>query len=184
MKKLVCLLLILAIIPFVNGCSKDNQSNKVSDYYSYDKKQQDEKAIEEHIYANLPSDLYVLLEDIDRERLNIYINDDKEVYISFRTISDYGIPYVAKESLPIVMSAIEDRKLTLHEFKVWKYSKGSKGYVEDSIVSWNTKDGVKGVFISEQDNDYFNPNATIDDLLEYYKEYDEFVNKLRNASKN
>lgn len=174
MKKIVCYALAATMLLTMNGCSGGTAHSALSTSEVGPAVDADE-TVREYIEANLPEDIYVLLAE-DSYLSVLEVNG--EIDITVNASSDFAIPYVAQEALPLAQEAIADAGATLGSFQAQHFRENGNGIIDGSMTNWRTRDGEKGTFVSEPDG-VTRPGMTIDDLLEYYADYDELVQDMR-----
>ena len=102
--------------------------------------------------------------------------------MSVRAYYPYAIPYVAELYLPGAQEAAEAAGVALAGFDVSSYSTNLDGSIgQRSLARWETEDGITGVFVDMTQSDkevVFEQSWTIEQLFEYYADWDDFVKKL------
>lgn len=171
MARLTCGTLAAAMLLTVAGCSGSKTDNSLAD------KLDTEDAIEAYITERVSEGCWNIL--YEENPISCLIVSE-QANVTIRTSSDFCIPSAAEELLPIVTEALAENDTTLGKVSVTYYRTNSSGVVDGSMVDWTTRDGEKGTFASEPDNTT-QTGYTVEDLQEYYKDYAELVERLRNG---
>lgn len=172
-KRLLCLLIVTGIFIALCGCG-DSGSKAPTDY-------EIQTAIKEQIEETaIPKGYATLLTDSD-DYLTVLVSDG-EVTVMVKTFMSYTIPYTAEVWLPIAQQAAEDEGVSLSSFTVYYSQKDGEG--NTVIAQWETKDGDTGTLVDQIgldlrcDDNTIKTGQTIDQLFEYYSEYDSIVNDM------
>lgn len=173
-KKIVLIsVVMLILLLFLSGCSSGEKTNSNSDYSN---QQAAKEQIFEEISNGISQETNKLLYDADS--VKVYVQNGK-VKISVRTYADFLIPTVAEEVCPIALSAIEKTDYPLEYIQITQYYENEKdGMLTDTLVSWESKDGITGTFVSAPDSEH-KVNCPVQDLYEYYSEYSDLVEKAK-----
>lgn len=137
-----------------------------------------EAAVEAHIKDSLTEECSNMLYE-GSDSVSVLIVSGK-ANIKIKAFADFCIPPVAEALLPVATEALEKNGVELGEISVTYYRMNSDGVVDGSMVDWTTKDGEKGTFASEPDG-VVEPGYSITDLQEYYKDYGELIERIRNG---
>lgn len=171
MKKTILACLCFSLLLLVGCGGKSNSSNALAE------KAATEDAIEAYIAEQVTDGCWNIL--YEEKPISVLIVNEA-ANVTIRTSSDFCIPSVAEELLPVVSEALEANGTSLGKMSFTYYRTNNSGVVDGSMVDWTTRDGEKGTFASEPD-DATNTGYTLDDLQEYYKDYEELVEKLRSG---
>ncbi len=179
-KRLLCLLVSVGMLMSLCGCGKSDSGDKGSSSQPTD--YEIRKAIEEYI-GNMPfpKGYEVLLGGLRGEEWWTVSCINGEVEVSVRARYPETIPYAAELYLPRAQEAAEAAGVPLAGFDVSSYRTNKDGIVEGSLARWETEDGITGVFVDMTQSDkevVFEQSWTIEQLFEYYADWDDFVKKL------
>lgn len=128
----------------------------------------------------IPQGYYTLLIDGD-DYLTVTVSDG-EATVTVKTLINYTIPYTAEVWLPIAQQAAEDAGATLSRFTVYFSTKTADG--ETYLAQWATTNGETGILVDQIgldlkcDTEARKPGYSIDNLFDYYAEWDETVNNM------
>lgn len=173
MKRLLCCTLAAAMLLFANGCSGGGTTNS-----DLSQKLDTEEAIVNYITDRIPDGCIYIMADVDKP-ITVLITNEK-ASVTIKASSDFCIPTLADEFIPIVKEALEENDTALGKISFSYYRTNASGIVRGSMVDWTTSDGEKGTFSHEEDG-VLKTNYTVADLHEYYKDFDELVEKLRSG---
>lgn len=180
MKKTILACLCFSLLLLLAGCGgKSGSSGNLTE------KAATEDAIEAYITERVTDGCWNILyaEDTDAKgdgsAISVLIVNE-QASVTIRTSSDFCISSAAEELLPVVLEALEENDTDLGKISFTYYRKNNSGIVDGSMVDWTTRDGEKGTFVSEPD-DATHTGYTLEDLQEYYKDYEELVEQLRNG---
>lgn len=178
-KMAVCCSLAAIILLTLGGCKGKSSNNLTAELETED-------AIKTYIEERVTKECVNILysEDVDAkgdgEPVSVLIiNENASVTIRVR--ADFCIPSAAEELLPIILEALEENGTALGKINFTYYRKNNFGIVDSSMVDWTTNDGEKGTFASAPD-DVMYTGYSVEDLREYYKDYEELVERIRNGS--
>lgn len=170
-KKLISGALAAVMLLALAGCGGGHGSNDLTD------KQATEDAIEAYITERVTKECGYILDE--GEPISVLIVNG-QASVTIRTFADFCIPAAAEELLPVVLEALEENDTDLGKVSFTYYRTNNSGVVDGSMVDWTTRDGEKGTFASEPD-DTTHTGYTIEDLQDYYKDFEELVDKLRSG---
>ncbi len=184
MKRLKALTLIAVCASLISVCACGSSSEDAGAAAQETEETSDLEAtlnmnrdIKTYIEDNTPADLNPLLAS---DWLTVYVGSDS-VDVTIRTLFDYAIPYVAEDMIPVAQEALEESGATLGTFTVNSYEEDSSGTISGTLTNWHTSDWESGIFVSAADGTTIS-NETIDDLLEYYADYEDLIQSLKGSA--
>lgn len=158
MKRLVLIFLVLILL--LSGCGQSS-SQKAEAANEYQVAQDFKNSLIE----NYPSEENGLLWSTDDFIVNVN-SDECTVAITIRAGADEYIPDLAEVIIPLVRQALDDYSLKLDRLTINSYDSDSS---DGTLVDWHTYDLEEGYFTSEKDGNYIAPQATIDDVRNFFE---------------
>lgn len=179
--KKIAALAALGMVALISLCGCSNGETTSTDDFKSDYEAQ--TAIKEQIEGTaIPKGYGTLLAD-DDDYLTVLVQDG-EADVTVKTYFNFTIPYTAEVWLPITQQAVEDAGVTLSRFTVNAYGENADGIVDGTFASWTTEDCETGTLVDQiglelkHDGNTIKQGRSIEQLFEYYSEWDDTVNKM------
>ncbi len=186
MKKAVAIALSIAVLLFLAACGAAQQPQSTPEPTpDYAALRQESAAVETYIMEHVPAEGLMLLYSYDAgspEDDIIVLNTTGGISVSVRAVWSFCIPALAKVFCPVILDAIESVGGQLRYIDIQYYAKNSSGIVSDSMVGYNTKDGITGSFVCTKDTwaeGTVITSCTADDLFQHYQKYDDYISMTK-----